>query len=281
MSDKIIFARSFSMSRYLLLAIIPIILLACSDYNRALKSTDKDYKLEKADHYFQKEDYLKALAIYEECIPLCRGQACGEEVYWRYAFCHYGIEDFHLASYYFRTFAKTYPSGQYSEEASFLSAYCHYRNSPTWSLDQTDTRKAINEMQLFLNRYPQSARKDTCNALVDELRHKLEKKQYETAVQYYKTRRYRAAVIALENVLTDFPNSQYREEIMFHQLKANFDLAHHSIDAKVEERLKNTVASYHNFVDHYATSKKMNEAENIYNQCLKQLEEYTVNVNEK
>lgn len=269
------------MVRFFFLASIIFLLFSCSEYNRALKSKDKAYKMEVADGYFQKEDYLKALAIYEECIPICRGQACGELVYWRYAYCHYGIEDYYLASYYFRTFAKTYPSGQYTEEASFLSAYCHYKNSPRWSLDQTDTRKAIDEMQLFMNRYPESTRIDTCNSLVSELRHKLEKKQYRTAIQYYKTKRYRAAVVALENVLAAYPNSQYREDIMFHQLKANYDLAIHSVDAKKEQRLKNTIATYHTFVDHYAASKHMNEAENIYNQCLKLLESFTANVNEK
>jgi len=269
------------MSRYLFLAILPLILIACSDYNRALKTGDRNYKLKYADEYFEKDDYMKALPLYEECIPLFRGLTQSEHVYYRYAYCHYGIEDYYLASYYFRTFAKTYPTGQYAEEASFLSALCHYKNSPRWSLDQTDTKRAIDEMQIFMNRYPHSPKKDTCNVLIDELRYKLEVKQYKTAVQYYKTRKYRAAVIALENVLREYPNSEYREDIMYYQLKANFDLATHSVEHKKKERLKNTIGSYHKFVDRYASSKKINEAESIYNECIKLLESYSTNTTEK
>jgi len=269
------------MSRLLLLATIPLILFACSDYNRALKSTDRNVKLEKADHYFDKGDYLKALPLFEACIPLFRGLSESEHVYFRYAYCHYGIEDYYLGSYYFRTFAKTYPTGQFSEEASFLSAICHYKNSPKWSLDQTDTFRAIDEMQLFMNRYPQSARKDTCNALIGELRLKLEEKQYRTGVQYYKTKRYKAAVIALENILKDYPNSKYRESVMFLQLKANYDLAVNSVEVKKEERIKNTIVPYHKFVDHFGSSKKMNEAENIYNDCLELMESFMANATEK
>jgi outer membrane protein assembly factor BamD len=85
-----------------------------------------------------------------------------------------------------------------------MSAYCKYKESPSYSLDQTPTFEAINELQLFVNQYPESQKVARCNQLIDELRNKLEEKEYRIARMYFRMQEYKAAIVSYENVLKDF-----------------------------------------------------------------------------
>lgn len=57
-----------------------------------------------------------------------------------------------------------------------MAAYCKFLDSPAYNLDQESTYDAIKELQLFVNRYPNSDRVEECNKYLDILRDKLEKK---------------------------------------------------------------------------------------------------------
>lgn len=245
---------------------------SCSKYNRLLKSQDVELKYQKAFEYYNDEDYQRALPLFEELIAMTRGTSKSETVYYHYAYCYFGIRDFYLASFYFNTFTKTYPNSEYVEECAFMSAYCHYMNSPIPSLDQSDTKRAISQFQLFLERYPETTRKDTTNALVGDLLGKLEEKAFENAALYYDIEQYKSAVIALNNVLKEFPTTERREEILFMILESNYLLATNSVVEKKQERLKTTIKSYHNFVDSYPNSRKVRQSETIYANTIRELE---------
>lgn len=245
---------------------------SCSKYNRLIKSQDVELKYQKAFEYYNAEDYQRALPLFEELIALTRGTSRSEIIYYHYAYCYFGLRDFYLASFYFNTFTKTYPNSEYVEECAFMSAYCHYMNSPIPSLDQTDTQRAIDQFQLFLERYPDTERKDTTNALISALVEKLEEKSYENAALYYDIEQYKAAVIALNNVLKDYPNTKYKEDILFMILESNYLLATRSVEEKKQERLEATIKSYHNFVDSYPNSRKIRQSESIYDSTVRELE---------
>ena len=152
------------------------LMISCSEYQKLLKGTDFEAKYEKAMEYYDEEDYYRSQTLLEELLTIYKGTQKAEEVYYRYTYCYYNLDDYLLAGYHFKVFAQTYPNSDYAEECSYLSAYCHFLNSPNSSLDQTDTYKAIEALQLFINMYPQSTRKDSCNSLIDDLRFKLESK---------------------------------------------------------------------------------------------------------
>lgn len=245
---------------------------ACSEYNKVLKSTDVVYKYTKAKEYFEEEDYSKALSLFDELGTILRGTDKSEDVHFYIAECHFHLKDYYFANYYYKNFAKTYPASPRAENAFFSSAYCSYLNSPKSSLDQTDTEQAIDEFQIFLNRYPNSALKDSSNAMIDELRLKLEKKAFDNAKLYYLTENYKSATVALQNMLRDFPDSPHREEIEFLVVKSSYLLAVNSIESKKEERLTNTIENYHKFVDKYKDSKYIKDAESYYVDALRELD---------
>ena len=59
--------------------LIPILFLllfsSCSKYQKILKSTDLNLKFDKAVAYYEKEDYNRALPLFEELSTVFRGSA--------------------------------------------------------------------------------------------------------------------------------------------------------------------------------------------------------------
>jgi outer membrane protein assembly factor BamD len=256
------------------LAVILILFLmvGCSDYNKVLKSNDANLKYNTAQKLYEQGRYDRALPLYEELISLYRGTTKSEIIYLNYAFSNYYLENYILASYYFENFIKTYPTSEHAEQALFMSGYSDYMSSPAYSLDQEETYKAVDNLQLFMNTYPESELIDSCNVLVNELRAKLEKKAFENAFIYHQLGNYKSALIAFKDVLKDFPESNYKEDVLYWMVSTNFELAENSVVTKKKERYEDTVNAYYKFVDSYPESKWVSSAERYFKQALKYLE---------
>jgi outer membrane protein assembly factor BamD len=250
-----------------------LIISSCSDYNKLLKSTDYNKKYDAAIAFYDQKEYVKSLGLLQELVSVYRGTSKGEKIMYYYAYATYATGDYLLAGYHFNNFVKTFPASDKTEECSYMYAYCYFLESPRYSLDQTDTKNAMKELQSFINKYPESSRKEECNNLIETLRHKLEQKYYEISKQYYFLDDYSAAVTSFENVLKDFPDTKYREELMYLIVKTNYTYATKSIPKKKFERFKSTVDSYNKFASYFPQdSKYAREAEGYYSSAKKQLE---------
>ena len=257
----------------ILLVALIWLLSGCSEYNKVLKSTDINYKYTKAKEYYDSTYYYKSLPILEELIGLTRGTQLAEDVYYLYARSHFGVKDYYLANYYLKTFTKTFSNSTRAEECLFLAAECSYELSPSYSLDQTDTRNAIDEYQLFLDKYPNSHLKDSANHQVERLSLKLERKAYENAYQFAKTLKYKAATSALKDFIREYPGSIYREEAMYLIIKSKYLLADGSVDSKKLDRFRETIESYITFVSAFPKSKYLNELDKFNEKSLNWVEQ--------
>jgi len=241
-------------------------------YQKLLKSTDFNLKYDMAVKYYEKKDFSRALPLFEELLNIYKGTSKAQDIYYYFAMSNYGLDDYALASYHFKNYTTTFPTSPRTEECAFMGAYCYFKDSPSFKLDPTNTETAINELQLFINRYPQSTRVAECNELMDKLRSKLENKDFETAKLYFKVQNYKAAIVAFNNLAKDFPESVNREESLFLALKSRYLLAINSIDEKKEERLEATRKAYLEFIDTFPKSANLEEVEKFYTVSIKESE---------
>ena len=253
----------------LLPLVFMVLAFSCGKYQKVLKSSDFDYKYKMAVKYYEKQDYIRALPLFEELMTVFRGTARSEEVALYYANCEYEIGDYYLAGFHYKEFVKMFPQSKHAEEAMFKNAYCYYRNSPVSSLDQANTMVALQEFGLFLNMFPNSTRIQECNDIVDRLRLKLETKAFDNAKLYYNLANYKASQQAFMNFAKEFPDSRFREEAAFLQLKSAYLLAINSIETKQKERFQSTMGIYLKFIDAFPKSKFLSQAESIYITCNK------------
>lgn len=252
--------KFLSVRNLTIFALLLIIATSCSKYQKLLKSDDVMLKKEAAIEYYYNEDYHRTIGLLTDIIPAFRGTSHAETLNYYYAWAHYKQRDYILAAHYFRTFTQGFPRSEHAEEFLFMSAYCKYLMSPRPSLDQTETREAISELQSFINRYPQSTRVEQANELIDELRYKLEVKSFNTAMLYFNIRDYTAAVTAFQNLIRDFPDTEYRESAMFHIVRSHFLFAENSIQTRQLERYRSVVRAHSRLVNRFPETEFLDQA---------------------
>jgi len=265
------------MKNILSLLMLAIFFGACSNLTKVLKNPDIDEKYKAAIAYYDNEDYYRAGLVFEDLLPNMIGKKEAEFVQFYYSYCHYHQRQYDLAVYYFKQFYDTYRRSEFAEEALYMHAYSNYKSTPDFNLDQSNTNKAIEAMQDFLNIYSESSYVEQGNQVIDELREKLELKAYTVAKQYHKLRRYKAAVIAYENFQKDYPDSDLKEEISYLRIQAQFELSRMSIQSLKQERFEKAIEYYYYLVDRFPESGYLKNAQNIFDDSQKELEDIGVN----
>jgi outer membrane protein assembly factor BamD len=252
-----------NMKLYYSFLLVVIFLSSCSGYNKVVKGDDYQQKFEYANKLYDQRDFERSIVLYEQIYQHSPKTGEGELAYYRLAKSYYEIEDFYMSSYYFGQYIQRYPYSSKNEEAYFLMALSSVKNSPEYSLDQTETEGAINAVQQFIDRYPNSNLVDSCNHVIDRLRFKLEFKEYEHVKLYDKTENYRAAVTAGEIFIENFSKSAFCEEVYFLIIKNSYLLSINSIESKKIERIEKTWERITNFTILYPNSKYLREIKSI------------------
>lgn len=270
------------MKLYFLPLLFTVLFFAsCSEYQNVLKGDDTTAKFEMADSLYQigkTGKYKKSLRLMEQIVPLYRGKPQAEKLMYMYANTFYVLEDYFVAGYQFERFETSYPQSDSVERAAYKSAKSYYELSPRYSLDQKDTRKALEKLQAYVNKYPNSNFREESNALVKELREKLEKKDIETADQYLLIGKqigsFKPAIDAYENFISDHPGSIYREQAFLGRFEAAYNRAINSIPSVVEERLITAKGYYTQYLKYYKEGEMKAEADAILAEVDKLLSTY-------
>lgn len=266
---------------------ISIMLTSCGNYQRVLKGDDNAAKFKVADSLYQigkPNKYRKALKLMEQIVPVYRGKPQAEKLMFMYANTFYELEDYFLAGYQFERFETSYPKSDSVEVAAYKSAKSYYELSPRYSLEQKDTYKGLEKLQVFVNKYSNSQYREEANVLVKELREKLEKKDIEIAHQYLliaeQVGSYKPAIEAYENFISDHPGSMYREEAFYGRIDAAYNRALSSVPQVVEERLITAKNYYNQYIKYYKEGAKRADADALLVDINERLSKYAESTTE-
>lgn len=251
--------------------------MSCNkEFANLQKSGTTESKYKAAIKYYHEADYFHAGLLFEEIVPLLKGDSTAEKTQFYNAYCNYYLGQYQLSSYLFKTFYATYANSPYAEEAFYMYAFSLFKESPAYNLDQESTLTAIDALQTFINTYPSSEYADNCTQNLIDLRERLELKAYEKAFLYYKTSgvtiaNFKAAVITINNFKIEFPDSHFNEELAYVQVKSEFELAENSFFRKQHERYEKTLQFHESFIDKYPNSSFNKELGEIYKDAQQQL----------
>ena len=252
--------------RILAFLLVVLVSVSCNKgFNKVLKSTDAGYKLKVADSLFTAQKYQKAQLLYEELFPVYKGSEKFEELYYKYAYTFYNQKLFEQAEAMYKGYLEFFPNSPRAQEMAYMQAFMLYKQSPKLELEQVNTLKAMNAMQTFIVNNPGSNYIPEATRIIDELRGKLEAKAARNAQLYFDIGQYRAAAVAYDNVLLTYPESVRGEEYKLLSIKSYYEFAEMSFIDKQIERYEKVMEEYENFVDLYPESKKLKEAEELYN----------------
>ncbi len=241
-----------------------------------LKNEDVKAKYDLAEKYYKEGDYKRATRLYEQITPKYVGKPQGERVMFFFADSYFKAGSYYLSGYQFERFVKSYPQSEKVQEAIFLEAKSYYKLSPKYSLDQTDTDKALAKLQNFINTYPDSEYFAEANEMAQELTRKKQKKEIEIAKQFDKIGEFNfpilvSALAALNNFIADNPGSIYREDAYFYRIKAAVNLADNSTFQKRIGRYEEAKTYYDAMLKSYPDSKFSKKVENLGKKIKKEM----------
>ena len=258
------------MRKHIIYALLAsLAMTSCGEYNKVLKSTDVEYKYEYAKKAFEERRFVQAATILEDVVKILKGTDKAEESLYLLGLSYYENKDYMTASSYFKTYYTHYPKGKYAELTRFYAGYGCYLDSPEPQLDQTETYKAIEELQKFLDYFPHSDKATIAQNAIFELQDKLVQKEIDNAQLYYNLgnylgNNYESAVIVAQNALKNYPYTKYKEQLQMIILKARYQEARQSDDEKKEERFRVVIDEYYSFINDYPEGPNRKEADNIF-----------------
>ncbi len=255
--------------RHILLLSLVAVVASCGEYNKVLKSSDINYKYDYAKRAFEMKKYTQSATILQELVNVFKGTERAEESLYLLAMSYYENRDYANSGAYFKNYYQHYPRGQYAELSRYYAGYGYYLDSPDTQLDQTETIKAIEELQSFLDFFPMSDKVPVAQNAIFELQDKLVLKELENAQLYYNLgnymgNNYESAVITAKNAIKEYPYTKYKEQLMLLVLKARYREANESVDERKVERYRIVIDEYYAFIGDFPDSADREQADNIF-----------------
>ena len=229
--------------------------------HQVIKSADPDLIYSEGLKYYGREKWKQAGDLFDACQAYFVGNVQEDSIAFFSARSKFKGRDYVEATTQLDEFRRKFGRSIFIEDAEAMLAMCHYYLAPDATRDQTVTSEAIVAFSEFIERYPNSKRVETFSNLITELTERLKKKAYLNAYTYYKIQRYKSAVVALRNALKLYPDTSYREKILYLIAASNYRLAHNSVEDKQGERYLNLLDSYYSFINEFPESKHIKELE--------------------
>jgi outer membrane protein assembly factor BamD len=248
----------------ILCVVVWIFTTGCDPYKSLRTSSKLSDRDSAAMKYYNDGLYETAASLFEELVGIYRGSDRSQEMLYYYALCQYQLRMYIAGAHYFERYINEFPTGPHIEACYFMRALCHFKQSATYDLDQSDSEKAIEEFELYITQFPTSKRVAEARQYIKELKAKLAKKSYMQAAQLLKISHYKAATISFKNFIQQYPDNPLRSEAQYMLLLAATLLAENSIESKREERILEAIAYYQKYIEKYPSGKYKKEAENLY-----------------
>ncbi len=206
------------MKKVLLLLTIGLLLASCSTTVDTSKMSADEY-LNYAMSLYKQGDYQQAINEFQSIILQYPGNKITDDAQYYLGMSYFKSGQYLLAAYQFSKLIKDFSGSNFVPDAQFQLAESYYKLSPPYQLDQTYTKKAIEEFQAFIDFFPTNPKVKKASARITELHNKLALKEYMAAIIYEKMEYYRAAIIYFSNVIKKFHDTKYAELSLYHKIK--------------------------------------------------------------
>lgn len=121
-----------------------------------------------------------------------------------------------LAGNEFREFLTFYPTNPRADYAQYKLAQSHVKQMRAAERDQTETKEAIKEFEVFFERYPNSPLMPEVKKQWREARDRLSEASYRVGLFYYRSRWYPGAIDRFQEVLKQDPGYSSRDALYYY-----------------------------------------------------------------
>jgi outer membrane protein assembly factor BamD len=125
-------------------------------------------------------------------------------------------EAFVLGINEFREFLTFYPTNRRADYAQYKLGMAHYYQMRAPERDQTETKEAIRELTIFMDRYPSSALRDEATAKLRDARDRLSNSEYTVGYHYHRQKWYPGAIERFKGIVERDPGFTRRDAVFFY-----------------------------------------------------------------
>ena len=240
------------------LTVLALVLIGCAGSGRLNYETPEEAYNRGMEHY---EDgrYMRAAEYFRGAFDFGRAHAHAADAQLMLARAHRENGDMLLAANEYQRFIQIYRSDERVQEATYEYAMTFVARSPRYQLDQTDTQRAVQELQLFIDRYPSSAHVASAEAEIRQLREKLGRKEYESAKLYERRDIYESAAITFEGVFDRYPDTEWADDALAGAIRNYVEFSRASVAAKQAERFQKAAELFDRLVEIFPDSPHIDD----------------------
>ncbi|HUL30734.1 MAG TPA: lipopolysaccharide transport periplasmic protein LptA [Thermodesulfobacteriota bacterium] len=203
--------------KWIAVPIVLSLLLGCGKGKEVRKiEGDPEVLYKQALVEFNKKDYSGALKKFEELkssFPDSPPYTHWAEL--KVGDCHFLKEDYVEAIAAYEEFKKIHPSHEEIPYVQFQIGMSYFNQMRTLDRDQTPTKKALSSFEYLVANYPPSLFTEKAKEKIGVCKKRLVDHEFYIGVFYYNQERYRAAASRFEGLLEKFPKDPDQDKTLY------------------------------------------------------------------
>lgn len=191
---------------------------ACSSSVDTSQFTPEEY-FNYVMQLYNEEDYELAVNEFQNIILQYPASSVSDDAQYYLGMTYFKRSQFLLAAYEFSKLIRNTPASPFVPESQFMLAESYYQLSPPYPLEQSYTKKAIEEFQAFIDFFPSNAKVEEAERKIKEMNDKLAEKEYNSALIYQKMEYEYAAMKYYTFVTESYHDTKYAPLALYNKIK--------------------------------------------------------------
>lgn len=258
--------------------LVLMVAISCRNQELIRPGDSLEVAYDKAYGMFEQERWSEAARGFDTVVSIGRGTTTGQDAQYYLAESYYNSGMYLVAAAEYERYASFYPNSPRRAEVDFKQSLSYYHLSPRYNLDQSHTYRAIEQLRLYIDRFPNSEHVEEAGQYIDELLNKLARKKYEAGNFYMRSnRRYRAAAVTFEQVVDSYPGTDWAEQALAKQIEAYILYADNSVPDRQAERYEMAIESYQRYLQLFPVGENRQTVEELYDRARLSLQDVAEN----
>ena len=229
-------------SKYFIFIVVTSLLVNCGSKSIHIEE-DLTPNFNKAMKFFNRGKYPQAKEEFNYIIMTDPGSKLANESQYYKGESLFQMKEYNEAWITFERYARFTNDINKIEKSRYRICECAIYETNSYQRDQKQTMRALDQLQMFIEDFPQSGMIQDAEKSITELRIKLAKKDYEIGRLYLKLDEYEAALIYFRSVLNNYYDTDFADDarigiILTHILNNNRQGAVNYFNAEKSRFLK-------------------------------------------
>lgn len=167
---------------------------------------------------YNDEDYEQAIQQFQSFLLQYSGSAFNDDAQYYLGMTYFKRGQYLLSAYEFSKLIRNIPASPFVPDAQYMLAESYFQLSPPYQLDQAYTKKAIEELQAFIDFFPANKKVEEADQKIKTLNEKLAEKDYQSALIYEKMEYENAAIKYYGAVAETYHDTKYAPLSLYHKI---------------------------------------------------------------